>query len=76
MSNFNMSDFAGELFGQNKEVSKMKNVKIWIATDDGIDKVYRNFTNKEFNKIKKQSVKTNNDGSLVMNNGDIVKEIK
>ena len=24
MSNFNMNDFAGELFGQKKEVSKMK----------------------------------------------------
>lgn len=54
----------------------MKNVKIWINTDSGIDKVYMTFTDKEFNKIKKESVKINNDGSLVMSNGDIVEEVK
>jgi hypothetical protein len=54
----------------------MKDVKIWITKDYGIDKVYMTFTDKEFSKIKKQSVKTNNDGSFVMNNGDIIEEIK
>ena len=36
------------------------------------NKIHLNFTKKEFEKVKKDVVKTNYDGSLVLKNGDIV----
>ena len=47
-------------------------VTIRTGRDEGNEKLHFEFTQDEINKLKKDSIKTNYDGSLVMKNGDVI----